>query len=80
MKKVMELAEQIPTRYRVTREAVTDEKTPYITKYAMRLAAKKGTLRPQDCKDRSQEEAGLSGADSGLAERRQILQHCAGTL
>ena len=75
----MELAEQIPTRYRVTREAVTDEKTPYITKYAMRLAAKKDTP-PPDCKDRSQEEAGLSGADSGLAERRQILQHCAGTL
>ena len=46
-KKVMELAEQIPTRYRVTREAVTDEKTPYITKYAMRSGCQKRTLRPR---------------------------------
>ncbi len=42
-KEVMYVAEQIPTRYRVTREEVTDENTPYITKYAMRLAAKKDT-------------------------------------
>lgn len=42
-KKVMELAEKIPSRYRVTREEKTDENTPYITKYAMRLAAKKDT-------------------------------------
>ncbi len=42
-KKVMGLAEKIPTRYRVTRKEVTDEHTPYITKYAMRLAAKQDT-------------------------------------
>ena len=42
-KEVMYIAEQIPTRYRVTREEVTDENTPYITKYAMRLAAKQDT-------------------------------------
>ena len=42
-KKVMALAERIPTKYRVTRDAVTDEATPYVTKYAMRLAAKKDT-------------------------------------
>ncbi len=45
-KKVMELAEKIPTRFRVTRKDVTDEHTPYITKYAMRLAAKQDT--PQE--------------------------------
>ena len=42
-KKVMEIAEQIPTRYRVTRRFVTDKDTPYVTKYAMRLAAKRST-------------------------------------
>ena len=57
-KKVMELAEQIPTRYRVTREAVTDEKTPYITKYAMRLAAKKDTP-PQTAKTAAKKKLGL---------------------
>jgi asparagine synthase (glutamine-hydrolysing) len=41
--KVMELAQTIPTEYRVTRKEKTDENTPYITKYAMRLAAKKDT-------------------------------------
>ncbi|MDE6036416.1 MAG: asparagine synthase (glutamine-hydrolyzing) [Ruminococcus sp.] len=41
-KEVMRLAEQIPTRYRVTHEKGTDE-TRYITKYAMRLSAKKDT-------------------------------------
>lgn len=45
-KKVMAVAERIPTRYRVTRKEVTDEQTPYITKYAMRLAAKQDT--PQE--------------------------------
>ena len=45
-KKVMALAERIPTRYRVTRKEITDEHTPYITKYAMRLAAKQDT--PQE--------------------------------
>ena len=45
-KEVMRLAERIPTRYRVTRKEITDEHTPYITKYAMRLAAKQDT--PQE--------------------------------
>ena len=45
-KKVMALAERIPTRYRVTRKEITDAHTPYITKYAMRLAAKQDT--PQE--------------------------------
>ena len=43
-KEVMALAEQIPTKYRVTHENGTEE-TNYITKYAMRLAAKKDTPR-----------------------------------
>lgn len=42
-KRVMEVAERIPTKYRVTRKEITDEQTPYITKYAMRLAAKQDT-------------------------------------
>ncbi|MBR2283479.1 MAG: asparagine synthase (glutamine-hydrolyzing) [Ruminococcus sp.] len=41
-KEIMALAEQIPTKYRVTHSKGTDE-TKYITKYAMRLAAKKDT-------------------------------------
>lgn len=41
-KEVMALAEQIPTKYRVTHKEGTSE-TKYITKYAMRLAAKKDT-------------------------------------
>ncbi|MDE5770136.1 MAG: asparagine synthase (glutamine-hydrolyzing) [Ruminococcus sp.] len=41
-KEIMGLAEKIPTKYRVTHEKGTDE-TKYITKYAMRLAAKKDT-------------------------------------
>ncbi len=45
-KEIMSLAERIPTKYRVTRDEVTDEHTPYITKYAMRLAAKQDT--PQE--------------------------------
>lgn len=42
-KEVMALAEKIPARYRVTHKASTDENTKYITKYAMRQAAKKDT-------------------------------------
>ncbi len=42
-KNVMALASKIPSEYRVTRKAKTDNKTPYITKYAMRLAAQKDT-------------------------------------
>ncbi|MBO5382811.1 MAG: asparagine synthase (glutamine-hydrolyzing) [Ruminococcus sp.] len=41
-KKIMALAERVPTRFRVTHEKGTDE-TNYITKYAMRLAAQKDT-------------------------------------
>ena len=41
-KKVMKLAQGIPTKYRVTRKEKTQQ-TKYITKYAMRLAAKKNT-------------------------------------
>ncbi len=42
-KEVMALAEKIPHRFRVTRETTTDSDTPYVTKYAMRLAAKRDT-------------------------------------
>ena len=42
-KKVMELAEKIPVQFRVTRKKETDDDTPYVTKYAMRLAAKRDT-------------------------------------
>ncbi|MDE5884081.1 MAG: asparagine synthase (glutamine-hydrolyzing) [Oscillospiraceae bacterium] len=45
-KEIMKLAERIPAKYRVTRKEITDEHTPYITKYAMRLAAKQDT--PQE--------------------------------
>lgn len=41
-KEIMSLAEKIPTQYRVTHSKGTDE-TKYITKYAMRLSAKKDT-------------------------------------
>lgn len=41
-KEIMALAEKIPTKYRVTHDKGTSE-TKYITKYAMRLAAKKDT-------------------------------------
>lgn len=39
-RKVIKLAEKIPTKYRVTHDKGTSE-TKYITKYAMRLSAKK---------------------------------------
>ncbi len=42
-KEVMHVAEQIPTKFRVTHRVPTDDKTPYTTKYAMRLAAKRDT-------------------------------------
>lgn len=57
-KEVMKLAEQIPTKYRVTRDAVTDSDTPYITKYAMRLAAKKDTP-PQTAKTAAKKKLGF---------------------
>ncbi len=42
-KELMHVAEQIPTRFRVTHHVPTDDHTPYTTKYAMRLAAKRDT-------------------------------------
>ncbi len=42
-KEVMQVAQRIPHRFRVTRRVATDSKTPYTTKYAMRLAAKRDT-------------------------------------
>lgn len=50
-KEVMALAEQIPDRFRVTRITKTDDDTPYVTKYAMRLAAKRDT--PKDTAETS---------------------------
>ena len=57
-REVMALAEQIPTRFRVTRKEVTDSHTPYITKYAMRLAAKKDTP-PQTAKTAAKKKLGF---------------------
>lgn len=48
-KEVMALAQRIPTRYRVIHKPSESGGTPYITKYAMRLAAKKDTP-PQTAK------------------------------
>ncbi|HAM69102.1 MAG TPA: asparagine synthase (glutamine-hydrolyzing) [Ruminococcus sp.] len=42
-KELMAVAEKIPTKFRVTHNVATDEKTPYTTKYALRLAAKRDT-------------------------------------
>lgn len=42
-KELMHVAEKIPTRFRVTHRVPTDDHTPYTTKYAMRLAAKRDT-------------------------------------
>lgn len=57
-KEVMALAAQIPTKYRVTRKEKTDEKTRYITKYAMRMAAKKDTP-PQTAKTAAKKKLGF---------------------
>ena len=57
-KEVMKVASEIPTRYRVTRKEVTDSKTPYITKYAMRTAAKKDTP-PQTAKTAAKKKLGF---------------------
>ncbi|MBQ8582790.1 MAG: asparagine synthase (glutamine-hydrolyzing), partial [Ruminococcus sp.] len=56
-KEVMELAEKIPTRYRVTHKTGTDD-TKYITKYAMRLAARKDTPE-QTAKTASKKKLGF---------------------
>ncbi len=42
-KELMQVAEKIPSRFRVTHRVPTDDRTPYTTKYAMRLAAKRDT-------------------------------------
>ncbi len=42
-KELMHVAEKIPSRFRVTHRVPTDDDTPYTTKYAMRLAAKRNT-------------------------------------
>ena len=57
-KEVMELARQIPTRYRVTHKEHTDSNTKYITKYTMRLAAKKDTP-PQTAKTAAKKKLGF---------------------
>ncbi len=57
-KEIMTLAQEIPTKYRVTRDEITDENTKYITKYAMRLAAKKDTP-PQTEKTASKKKLGF---------------------
>lgn len=57
-KEVMALAQRIPRRYRVTRKETTDEHTKYITKYAMRLAAKKDTP-PQTAKTAAKKKLGF---------------------
>ncbi len=56
-KKVMALAEKIPTKYRVTHSSGTEE-TRYITKYAMRLAAKQDTP-PQTAKTAAKKKLGF---------------------
>jgi len=57
-KEIMALAQQIPTKYRVTHKQYTDNNTKYITKYAMRLAAKKDTP-PQTAKTAEKKKLGF---------------------
>lgn len=57
-KEVMSLASKIPTRYRVTHKSSSEGGTPYITKYAMRLAAKKDTP-PQTSKTAAKKKLGF---------------------
>lgn len=57
-KEVMAVAEKIPRRYRVTHKEQTDANTKYITKYAMRLAAKKDTP-PQTAKTAAKKKLGF---------------------
>lgn len=56
-KEVMALAEKIPTKYRVNHKVGTDD-AKYITKYAMRLAAKKDTPE-QTAKTASKKKLGF---------------------
>ncbi len=57
-KEIMKLAQQIPRRYRVTHKEKTDGNTKYITKYAMRLAAKNNTP-PQTAKTAAKKKLGF---------------------
>ncbi len=57
-KEVMAIAEKIPRKYRVTHKESTDSNTKYITKYAMRLAAKKDTP-PQTAKTAAKKKLGF---------------------
>ncbi len=57
-KEIMAVAQKIPRRYRVTHKETTDENTKYITKYAMRLAAKKDTP-PQTAKTAAKKKLGF---------------------
>lgn len=57
-KEVIAVAEKIPRKYRVTHKETTDEHTKYITKYAMRLAAKKDTP-PQTAKTAAKKKLGF---------------------
>ncbi len=57
-KEIMSVAEKIPVRYRVTHKETTDANTKYITKYAMRLAAKKDTP-PQTAKTAAKKKLGF---------------------
>ena len=57
-KEIMKLAQQIPRRYRVTHKEKTDGNTKYITKYAMRLAAKHNTP-PQTAKTAAKKKLGF---------------------
>lgn len=56
-KEIMAVAEKIPRKYRVTHKETTDD-TKYITKYAMRLAAKKDTP-PQTAKTAAKKKLGF---------------------
>lgn len=56
-KEIMSVAEKIPRKYRVTHKETTDD-TKYITKYAMRLAAKKDTP-PQTAKTAAKKKLGF---------------------
>lgn len=57
-KEVMKLAEKIPCEYRVTHKLKTDKNTRYITKYAMRMAAKSDTP-PQTASTASKKKLGF---------------------
>ena len=57
-KEVMALAQRSPTRYRVIHKPSESGGTPYITKYAMRLAAKKDTP-PQTAKTAAKKKLGF---------------------